>query len=285
MAQSVKAIVLTPTLPLAPGDVVVGIATDAEGRSSEFGFYRIQSLAILSDTPDPAPAGVPYTVTVRAEAAPGPSPDEREDPHRQQHERHHQREHPGAEAEGTGTASGSASFLQAASERAPRTTSTRAWEERVMAPFYRCSRRAAIFSEATGTTPPALGYLRWRRALAMNDPRATLTLLTATLLLAACGGEGSTGTSSSTTTTGTGGGTSSSTTTTGTGGAGGAGGQGGTTSTTTGGTGGLGGAGGMGGAGGKHGGRKQRAQERLCEHGHSWSLSGRTSVIGRVRQG
>lgn len=70
-AQSVKSIILTPTLPLAPGDVVVGIATDAEGRSSEFGFYRIQSLAILSDTPDPAPAGVPYTVTVRAEAAPG----------------------------------------------------------------------------------------------------------------------------------------------------------------------------------------------------------------------
>ncbi|MBK8066314.1 MAG: Ig-like domain repeat protein [Rhodanobacteraceae bacterium] len=72
-AQQVKAIALTLPVGVSfgPNDVVVATAIDAQGNQSEFNFYRIQSLAILSDDPDPSPAGVPYTVTVRAEAVPG----------------------------------------------------------------------------------------------------------------------------------------------------------------------------------------------------------------------
>ncbi|MBK8066311.1 MAG: Ig-like domain repeat protein [Rhodanobacteraceae bacterium] len=72
-AQQVKAIALTlpAGVSFGPNDVVVATAIDAQGNQSEFNFYRIQSLAILSDDPDPSPAGVPYTVTVRAEAVPG----------------------------------------------------------------------------------------------------------------------------------------------------------------------------------------------------------------------
>ena len=72
-AQQLKAIALTLPVGVSfgPNDVVVATAIDAQGNQSEFNFYRIQSLAILSDDPDPSPAGVPYTVTVRAEAVPG----------------------------------------------------------------------------------------------------------------------------------------------------------------------------------------------------------------------
>jgi hypothetical protein len=70
-AQTVKAISLPiPSgLTLGADDVIVGTATDAQGNTSEFSFALIQSLGILSDAPDPSPAGTPYTVTVRVESS------------------------------------------------------------------------------------------------------------------------------------------------------------------------------------------------------------------------
>jgi CSLREA domain-containing protein len=56
---------------LSADDVIVAVATDAEGRSSEFGFHLVDSLAILSDGPDPSILGEPYTVRVRVTAAAG----------------------------------------------------------------------------------------------------------------------------------------------------------------------------------------------------------------------
>lgn len=72
-AQTVKPIsfALPPGVTLAASDVIVAVATDAEGRSSEFGFHLVDSLAILSDGPDPSLLGEPYTVRVRVTAAAG----------------------------------------------------------------------------------------------------------------------------------------------------------------------------------------------------------------------
>jgi CSLREA domain-containing protein len=69
-AQTVKAISLPipPGLTLGADDVIVGTATDAQGNTSEFSFSLVQSLAIIDDTPDPSIAGLPYSVTVRAES-------------------------------------------------------------------------------------------------------------------------------------------------------------------------------------------------------------------------
>lgn len=50
--------------------VVVAIATDAQGRSSEFSFDTVSLGAI--DTPDPHPAGLPFSVEVTALATSGP---------------------------------------------------------------------------------------------------------------------------------------------------------------------------------------------------------------------
>lgn len=64
------------TLSIPPGDslsnddVIVAIATDAEGRSSEFSFDTLSLSAI--DTPDPHPAGLPVSVNVTALATSGP---------------------------------------------------------------------------------------------------------------------------------------------------------------------------------------------------------------------
>ncbi|MFO0043247.1 MAG: Calx-beta domain-containing protein [Pseudomonadota bacterium] len=69
-AQTVKAISLPiPSgLTLGADDVIVGTATDAQGNTSEFSFSLVQSLSIIDDTPDPSIAGLPYSVTVRAES-------------------------------------------------------------------------------------------------------------------------------------------------------------------------------------------------------------------------
>ena len=64
------------TLPIPPGvslgndDVIVAIATDAQGRSSEFSFDTLSLSA--TDSPDPHPAGLPFTVEVTAQATSGP---------------------------------------------------------------------------------------------------------------------------------------------------------------------------------------------------------------------
>ncbi len=70
-AQSIKPITLPiPSgLALSSDDVIVATATDANGNTSEFSFALIQSLSILSDSPDPLPAGTGYLVSVRAESA------------------------------------------------------------------------------------------------------------------------------------------------------------------------------------------------------------------------
>ena len=72
-AQSIKPFGFTPPagVSLGTSDVIVAVATDAEGRSSEFGFHLVDSLAILSDGPDPSLLGEPYTVRVRVTAAAG----------------------------------------------------------------------------------------------------------------------------------------------------------------------------------------------------------------------
>lgn len=72
-AQSVKSIVLPipPEISLNADDVIVATATDAQGNSSEFSFAGV-SLAI-TDNPDPAAAGTPFTVDVEALALDGPN--------------------------------------------------------------------------------------------------------------------------------------------------------------------------------------------------------------------
>jgi hypothetical protein len=71
-AQQDKAVILTipPGVSLGDDDVIVAIATDAEGRSSEFSFDSIT--LTLSDMPDPHPAGLPFTVLATASATSGP---------------------------------------------------------------------------------------------------------------------------------------------------------------------------------------------------------------------
>jgi hypothetical protein len=71
-AQQDKSVTLMipPGVELDNDDVLVAIATDAEGRSSEFSFDTL-ALAI-SDTPDPHPAGLPVTIEATAIATPGP---------------------------------------------------------------------------------------------------------------------------------------------------------------------------------------------------------------------
>lgn len=71
-AQSEKQFSLTipPGVSLTADDVLVAIATDAEGRSSEFGFDT--ATITVADTPDPWPAGLPFEVEVIATATSGP---------------------------------------------------------------------------------------------------------------------------------------------------------------------------------------------------------------------
>jgi hypothetical protein len=71
-AQQDKSATLTiPSgVSLSDDDVIVAIATDAEGRSSEFSFDTISLSAV--DTPDPHPAGLPFSVNVSALATSGP---------------------------------------------------------------------------------------------------------------------------------------------------------------------------------------------------------------------
>jgi hypothetical protein len=61
---------IPPGVSLSDDDVIVAIATDAEGRSSEFSFDTL-TLSVV-DTPDPHPAGLPFEVTVSAVATSGP---------------------------------------------------------------------------------------------------------------------------------------------------------------------------------------------------------------------
>jgi hypothetical protein len=61
---------IPPAVSLGNDDVIVAIATDAQGRSSEFSFDVVSISAI--DTPDPHPAGLPFTVEVMALATSGP---------------------------------------------------------------------------------------------------------------------------------------------------------------------------------------------------------------------
>lgn len=71
-AQQNKSVTLMvpPGVQLGNDDVLVAIATDAQGRSSEFSFDTL-NLAV-SDTPDPHPAGLPVTITATALATSGP---------------------------------------------------------------------------------------------------------------------------------------------------------------------------------------------------------------------
>ena len=71
-AQQDKAVTLSipPGVTLSNNDVIVAIATDAEGRSSEFSFDTVTLSAV--DTPDPHPAGLPFTIEVTALATSGP---------------------------------------------------------------------------------------------------------------------------------------------------------------------------------------------------------------------
>lgn len=71
-AQSEKQVSLTipPGVSLSADDVIVAIATDAEGRSSEFSFDT--ATITVADTPDPWPAGLPFEVEVIATATSGP---------------------------------------------------------------------------------------------------------------------------------------------------------------------------------------------------------------------
>jgi hypothetical protein len=61
---------IPPAVSLSNDDVIVAIATDAQGRSSEFSFDPL-SLSVV-DTPDPHPAGLPFLVNVTALATEGP---------------------------------------------------------------------------------------------------------------------------------------------------------------------------------------------------------------------
>ena len=71
-AQTSKSVTFTlpPGFDLDADDVVVAVATDAEGRSSEFSFGQLQ--ITVSDAPDPFPAGIPFSVEVVATATSGP---------------------------------------------------------------------------------------------------------------------------------------------------------------------------------------------------------------------
>lgn len=71
-AQQDKAVTLSipPLVSLGNDDVIVAIATDANGRSSEFSFDTVSLSA--TDAPDPHPAGLPFTVAVTALATSGP---------------------------------------------------------------------------------------------------------------------------------------------------------------------------------------------------------------------
>jgi hypothetical protein len=71
-AQQDKAVTLMiPTgVSLGNNDVIVAIATDANGRSSEFSSDTLSLSA--TDLPDPHPAGLPFTVEVTALATSGP---------------------------------------------------------------------------------------------------------------------------------------------------------------------------------------------------------------------
>jgi hypothetical protein len=71
-AQQDKSAVLSipPGVNLGNDDVIVAIATDAQGRSSEFSFDPL-SLSVV-DAPDPHPAGLPFLVNVTALATEGP---------------------------------------------------------------------------------------------------------------------------------------------------------------------------------------------------------------------
>lgn len=71
-AQAEKQVDLTipPGVSLSADDVIVAIATDAEGRSSEFSFDT--ATITVADTPDPWPAGLPFEVEVIATATSGP---------------------------------------------------------------------------------------------------------------------------------------------------------------------------------------------------------------------
>jgi hypothetical protein len=63
-------LMIPPGVSLGNDDVIVAIATDAQGRSSEFSFDAL-SLSVI-DTPDPHPAGLPFNITVTALALEGP---------------------------------------------------------------------------------------------------------------------------------------------------------------------------------------------------------------------
>jgi hypothetical protein len=71
-AQQPRSVVLDipPGVSLGAGDVLVAVATDADGVSSEFSWDPV-ALAV-TDTPDPHPAGAPFTVDVEALAQEGP---------------------------------------------------------------------------------------------------------------------------------------------------------------------------------------------------------------------
>lgn len=71
-AQAEKQVSLSipPGVSLSADDVLVAIATDAEGRSSEFSFDT--ATITVADTPDPWPAGLPFEVEVMATATSGP---------------------------------------------------------------------------------------------------------------------------------------------------------------------------------------------------------------------
>jgi hypothetical protein len=71
-AQTDKQVGLTipPGVSLTVDDVIVAIATDAQGRSSEFSFDT--ATVTVADTPDPWPAGLPFEAEVIATATSGP---------------------------------------------------------------------------------------------------------------------------------------------------------------------------------------------------------------------
>jgi hypothetical protein len=71
-AQQAKSAMLTipPGVVLGNDDVIVAIASDAEGRSSEFSFDPV-SISVV-DAPDPQPAGLPFNVAITAVATAGP---------------------------------------------------------------------------------------------------------------------------------------------------------------------------------------------------------------------
>ena len=71
-AQADRSVTLAvpPGVALGSDDVIVAIATDADGRSSEFSFDPVA--LTVTDSPDPNPAGDPFTVDVQAQALQGP---------------------------------------------------------------------------------------------------------------------------------------------------------------------------------------------------------------------